>query len=424
MMDIPGQGFARPGPRPERAKRSGARGRAWRRRRSYAPGAADAPGAVGTCTDRPARSRPVTRRATPRRRHRRRAAPARHRAGGGASIGPSLAASGRRACPAWTTRSWPSSRATGHGSHPATARSSVSDAGRRRLAAAAAPPPMRPAAAAGPSPGGVDTGRLRAASRAGSAGGVDWRPRRPRHGSPDAADDRGGSAAASAGCDRGARLLAGPAMRRRRGCRPSAHRDTWRRRAGPTWAPPRQPAAASPRTATALPQTLIGAVIGAIDLVAAEDRLCRRRCGCHPRRRPPSPDDLGAALAAGAGLPSTADGVAADVDRRGDRGDDLVAAEDDSPEVTVAARAASPPSFTDDAAALHPANALPSTATALPQTLTGAVIGATTWLPPRIGPPGGAVATRAAEPARPATLARPCTRPWRRPPRPRRCRRR
>ena len=32
----------------------------------------------------------------------------------------------------------------------------------------------------------------------------------------------------------------------------------------PTLAPPRHPAAASPSTATALPQTLIGAVIGAI----------------------------------------------------------------------------------------------------------------------------------------------------------------
>src|SRR5690606_32252760 len=56
---------------------------------------------------------------------------------------------------------------------------------------------------------------------------------------------------------------------------------------------------------------------------------------------------------------------------------------------------------------LHPANALPSTATALPQTFTGAVTGATTWLPPRIEPAPEVRLPPAPLPARPTTLAPP-----------------
>src|SRR5690606_40166377 len=93
----------------------------------------------------------------------------------------------------------------------------------------------------------------------------------------------------------------------------------------PTRAVPKHPAAASPRTATELPQTLIGAVIGATTWF--------------PPRMLPYPEVR---------LP---------------------------PAETPPATAAPP---------RQPALASPRTPMALPQTLIGAVIGATTWLPPRM----------------------------------------
>ncbi len=116
---------------------------------------------------------------------------------------------------------------------------------------------------------------------------------------------------------------------------------------------------------------------------------------------PPAPTpcwdrDGGAALAVGLGEAERRDGVAAGVDRRGDRGHHLVAAQHDPNGPRWCCHRPPLPPFFTEAPPLHPANASPKTATALPQTLTGAVIGATTWLPASTPErPGGPVAARA-----------------------------
>src|SRR5690606_31952731 len=182
---------------------------------------------------------------------------------------------------------------------------------------------------------------------------------------------------------------------------------------GPWWwdeettlALPRQPAAASPRIATALPQTFTGAVIGAT--IWLPPRIDPRpEVRLPPAPLPEPPTTLAPPMQAASERPSTATALPQTF-----TGAVIGATIWLPPRIEPAPEVRLPPAPlparpTTLAPPLHPANALPSTATALPQTFTGAVTGATTWLPPRIEPAPEVRLPPAPLPARPTTLAPP-----------------
>src|SRR5579863_855920 len=144
-----------------------------------------------------------------------------------------------------------------------------------------------------------------------------------------------------------------------------------------TVAPPLQPANASPSTAAALPQTFTGTLTGTLTWlpppIDSLPEVCQRSPRCPPPTCAPPLQPANASPSSASALPQALTGAfTAALPWLPPRIDSF-------PEVCQP-----PPPPAAPAPPLQPDAASPSAAALLPQTFTGTLTGTLTWLPPRM----------------------------------------